>query len=364
MVGRAPWPLSPDEPLSNDVMEKSLSFLDSRSEVLALLHEAAGFERSAFARKFEEVLDARHLARLRKCGRILSLAAVIEAEEGSGDAAVERLRDCLAAGAALKDEPSIISYLVSTAILNMAAGNMERILVRGKPSAAVLLDLQREIEKCAEEFSLLPGLKGDVSWWILAHRGKIEAGHGPLDSFDMGETVSIKDRAYRWCFMKTHAVKIMHAQMWVVEEAQKRSESFYPMPEVDWEDFADKHGSAAAMSASSSYRFPVLHAQRKAFIRAAACTLAACRFRLESGEWPETLEALVPAYLSAVPDDPFADGSLRYRKENDGVKIYSVGRDRQDDGGPARKGEKSPAVFRSESTPEESDDTGFLLPLP
>jgi hypothetical protein len=37
--------------------------------------------------------------------------------------------------------------------------------------------------------------------------------------------------------------------------------------------------------------------------------------------------------LAEVPTDPFADAPLRFRRTKDGIMIYSVGYDGQDNGG-------------------------------
>ncbi len=53
--------------------------------------------------------------------------------------------------------------------------------------------------------------------------------------------------------------------------------------------------------------------------------LAAQRCRDATGEYPESLADLVPAYLDAVPDDPFCNAPLRAAKHGDGLVVYSVG---------------------------------------
>ncbi len=40
--------------------------------------------------------------------------------------------------------------------------------------------------------------------------------------------------------------------------------------------------------------------------------IAANRYRLEEGKYPESLESLVPKYLDAVPDDPFGSGKIGF----------------------------------------------------
>jgi hypothetical protein len=56
-------------------------------------------------------------------------------------------------------------------------------------------------------------------------------------------------------------------------------------------------------------------------------------YRKTQGAWPSSLDALVPEYLTNVPLDPFDGKPLRFRKLPDGIVIYSIGLDKQDDGG-------------------------------
>ena len=72
--------------------------------------------------------------------------------------------------------------------------------------------------------------------------------------------------------------------------------------------------------------------------RATLAGLAVERYRLaHQNALPDTLEQLVPQFLSAVPTDPFDGKPLRYiKKSPTGYVIYSIGRDGKDDGGDAR----------------------------
>jgi hypothetical protein len=68
-------------------------------------------------------------------------------------------------------------------------------------------------------------------------------------------------------------------------------------------------------------------------MRTMIAALAAERYRQAHGRWPESLAALVPQYLKEVPLDPFDGKPLRLRRLSDGLVIYSVGLDGQDNGG-------------------------------
>jgi hypothetical protein len=89
----------------------------------------------------------------------------------------------------------------------------------------------------------------------------------------------------------------------------------------------------------------------QARLRCLIVALAAERYRRAHGRWPEALDRLTPELLSAVPLDPFDGAPLRLARLDDGLVLYSVGFDGQDDGG------RLAANWRS----DQSGDLGFRL---
>jgi hypothetical protein len=88
------------------------------------------------------------------------------------------------------------------------------------------------------------------------------------------------------------------------------------------------------LATDSSNREIVLSIKkRKAQVSCAIVMLALERYRRSKGRWPDSLAALAPAQLQAVPADPFDGAPLRYRKHPAGVVVYSIGPNRVDDGG-------------------------------
>jgi hypothetical protein len=70
-----------------------------------------------------------------------------------------------------------------------------------------------------------------------------------------------------------------------------------------------------------------------ALVRAARVVVAVERFRLTNREaLPPSIDAVVPAYLPAIPVDPYSGQPMRYLAQPSGYVIYSVGEDRKDDG--------------------------------
>jgi hypothetical protein len=70
---------------------------------------------------------------------------------------------------------------------------------------------------------------------------------------------------------------------------------------------------------------------REAAEGAMAVRLGLELYRLRTGALPETLEALVPRDLPALPPDPYDRQPMKVRRLNDRMWLYSVGEDGQDD---------------------------------
>ncbi len=70
-------------------------------------------------------------------------------------------------------------------------------------------------------------------------------------------------------------------------------------------------------------------------------------YYLEHGTYPATLAALMPVYLAAVPDDPFAaTGSMQYLRKGTGYLLYSIGPNGTNNGGTPCK---NPRVARGDT---------------
>jgi hypothetical protein len=80
-------------------------------------------------------------------------------------------------------------------------------------------------------------------------------------------------------------------------------------------------------------RNAIFQLRTTAFGRLLATDLAIREFRAAKGRLPTSLGELIPDNLAAVPEDPFSGEPLRYRAEVATFVLYSIGQDREDDGG-------------------------------
>jgi hypothetical protein len=77
-------------------------------------------------------------------------------------------------------------------------------------------------------------------------------------------------------------------------------------------------------------------ARDQTLVNEAQIVCALERYRLVHGEYPETLDMLVPQFIEKLPHDLIGGGPLHYRRTADGkFLLYSVGWNETDDGGTA-----------------------------
>lgn len=67
--------------------------------------------------------------------------------------------------------------------------------------------------------------------------------------------------------------------------------------------------------------------------RYSAVALACERYRLANGKWPAKLDDLVPKFIASIPTDPYFGKPIRAKLGANPIAVYSVGRDRKDNGG-------------------------------
>jgi hypothetical protein len=106
------------------------------------------------------------------------------------------------------------------------------------------------------------------------------------------------------------------------EEFETRTKHFHPNTYV----------AAIAIPNYSRAIVTFAHGQTSANEAQVACALEC--YHLAHGEYPETLDALMPQFIEELPHDIIGGQPLHYRRTGDGkFLLYSVGWNEKDDGG-------------------------------
>jgi hypothetical protein len=255
------------------------------------------------------------------------------------------LRMCTAhlhMAAAVGDEPYIISEGARRRLAVAAVVGLERLLGQGALSDQELAGFHGELttELACDPWPL--GLRGERAW---KHEAFVSADDGQVTMSQLrdmrpgGHTPKGWAGTFRAWVGDQFPANMDGAHLWVL---QRETQLLRATTGVPWhvrlatiEAFAaaqleaPEDADVGVRLADCFKSLQVLEAR----LRCAAPAVAAERYRLRYGRWPEVLDTLVPEFLPAVEMDPFDGRALRCRRVADGFVVYAVGPDGKDDGG-------------------------------
>lgn len=320
-------------------------------KALELLHQAAARSKSRYPLDLTAGINAQlpHLAKLKACGQLLEQEAVLNAGKGRVDLAAASVMANLALARSLEQEPTLISQLVRIAILQLAVNSLEQALSQ-KPFAEPELERLQAALHAAEEAggaALTRGLCAERCMGLSIFQGSTAEMAGALTATGTAGTRAADLDRYRKspAFAQDFAL-YLDTLGGLIEATKEISPKAL--------DAANALSAEAMTARSKNYLIsaaliPALGKtvertlSSAATLRCAQAGLAAERHRLTHAQaLPASLTELVPALLTAVPNDPFDDQPLRLRTLSPkGYVIYSVGPDQQDDQGTPKAGKAS-----------------------
>jgi hypothetical protein len=274
----------------------------------------------------------------RQSMELLQHDATFRAQNGDADGAMESCHALINAGRALGDEPLLISYLIRIAGDTNTVNTVERMLAQGFPKPAPLEDMQRRLKQ----------ERADAAHhWTQSMRGE-RAGHDRLAKVIMSgklrmsmligmtgarrNPLEVLQDHFPVAFAQSYPEHLRYLNECVEATKLPDPEQIERMAEL--EKSIPSRGAFSRLLAPAMAKIVRAHVRNQAFIGSAEAALACERFRIEHKRWPETLDDLVKAKtLDAVPPDPFDGQPLRYRKEQGGVVVYSIGFDKKDNDG-------------------------------
>jgi hypothetical protein len=264
----------------------------------------------------------------RQVALLLSLDVLLRAQEQDTDGALTSCRALLNVARSFGDEPVIFTPMVRMELRTAAWEKAERVLAQGEASDATLAALQRLLEKEEAEPLFLYGARAERATWERLFTA-LEAGEITRNKFwaVLAPKLALGSRS-AILQLSTRLVEIsklpMDEQVREIQKAKLFSYDRYPF-------FARTYLVPKVEKVTHDLRTGQSRGQAE--LRCAIAAIAAERYRRAHGSWPASLAALVPDPLAKVPTDPYDRQPLRMRRRDNGLVIYSVGPDGQDNGG-------------------------------
>jgi hypothetical protein len=273
---------------------------------------------------------------------LLAADALLRAEGGDANGALADCRDAWFATRWLRDEPGMLMQLVRMACSEVAGRAIERTLAQSpNPSAAALAELCQLTteDELVRPFPL--AVAGDLAAFHLffdnAAAGRTDFTHFAYERPARPWERVLEAPYTRYRLRRTQAfVSRFLARAAAIDRLPTYQQTDAARAMVAELRAADTSLIAVRVGSLIIPAFDkVLNAalRHHAWQRSLSCIMAAEQFRLANGRLPRSLDELTPAFLAAVPIDPFDGKPLRYRNDAGCFTVYSVGPDRTDDGG-------------------------------
>jgi hypothetical protein len=285
-----------------------------------------------------------HIEKARAVAGLLRLDAAMRADAQDVDGALASTRAILNGARSIGDEPTIISQVVRMACRRQAVYSLERVLAQGVTSDKALALAQEHFAEEGRLPLLRYGVRGERAAWRDVW-GYIGTGEVTMEQLSDGRPPPGRwyDGIYTWAYL----YPIARYNQAVALRWTTRAVELAEMPPARQIEQSRQWGEdlRAEVASGQPYGRPALallpaidkvakpEQRSRAELACAAVALAAERYRLAHGRWPDALVDLKPAFLAQIPQDPFVPAPLHYRRLEDGVVIYSIGLDQQDNGG-------------------------------
>lgn len=311
-----------------------------------------------FPVRYEDHVNALlpHLSGLRNIARVYRLRALAELSAGQTDAAFEDARLCLRLADTIKDEPILISFLVRVATLELIMQPVWEGLAAHRWNDRQLAALQAEFSNTDQLAAFAHAMRGERLFgysacrWLINKSGVralvfaqfANAGAQPLGTKLISHAIPTG-----WWYQNLLTLDRFHTETyWPAIDLEHRrldppiwrgvEEKFQAKPTSPYNVL-----SKLILPAISSCAKQAAQSQTTVDEIVVACALE--RYRLAKGTLPDKLDALVPEFLAKVPTDVIDSKPLRYRRDAERFKLWSVGWNATDDGGMvATTGKKKP----------------------
>jgi hypothetical protein len=272
----------------------------------------------------------------------LRLDGFLRLQDNDLPGALASCRAIFSGARSLSDEPLAGCQTIRLEIGRSALHLLERVLAQGEVSGPALADFQRALEEEDAFPTILVSLRGQRAL-LDAFMGSVQTGDVWVSRLrklvnanpNQGIVMVLDDKEIAGMLagsIPRNRAMLLRRMNDLVEIGKQPFERQI----AELQRVADSPAAEPAFLGCSNQLAGLLARYvplSRAELRCAAVALAAERYRLDHGRWPEAPAQLVPDYIGQLPSDPFDQAPLRYRRLEDGLMIYAIGPDGRDDGG-------------------------------
>ena len=334
--------------VSEQLLTANRAYLATNAAALLAIHTALQHPRSRYPINLNAgvLTTLPHLASIKGYAQQLGVCAEMAAECGQPELASQCLLDALSFSRTLQNEPTVISFLITIACEAITTSSAERVFHHVRFTSEQLAEFQTAFRTAANELSYAPAMTGELCMNLDAFR--LPAGR-QFQSFVMagGANTGIGLESFvLWLYsasgLQNRDLAVMvnyydrSRELAALSPTKRRVEAEKLNAEVE-KRFRSQFIPVARMMLPALFRLEAKTTRQQAMLRCAEVACAVERWSLaHGGALPDALDALVPTFLAAVPEDPMDGRPLKFKPRPKGFVVYSIGEDGTDDGGAPR----------------------------
>jgi hypothetical protein len=298
--------LSPEISLSESQRQELTTGLKSVAAPLASAKKVIGMAKGRYGIKWHKDVVGTpmpHLDGIRLIVELLRYEAIWHADSGDLTSACRSLQAMIFTGRSLGDEPAGISQWTRRHSSQQTIVALERVLAQGELRPAELETLQELMVEEARHPAQLIAARADRAaiheYLALAEKLKTDRARFNMQPSILGYTydnvvdmMRAKQAHPNWLHYLTACVRIAK----LPEPEQKSALAKLQMPDSRLPDLLE-----SLLEIKTSKKRPELFRRSQAYLHSAIIALAVERYRLAEGQWPDSLDRLIPKYLQSLP---------------------------------------------------------------
>lgn len=325
-------------PIAAEAWESISQLIEKNRRVLDLIPEIVGKPCFQYGDTNVKSWERRipNAVKMIRALRLWGFESMQIAEKGDLRGSLDRLRTGLRFAPKIAEESSLITYLIALANVKTCLLFLNKTLSGREAGEEVILPVLGDLDEGQIEHwkaLLQTGIRGERVMFMNV--GLLTDAKGWTTSLWLKGWA---ERLYYW-LIQPLIKRDVSQNLPLYAELESKALLSYHQTRDFWKPYKDRLEGLPWHAVVSKLVIPEMEAvfmkvaTFDALARTARAGLACRVFRSRTGQYPESLEALVPSLLTEVPIDPFTGDPLVYRREGNGFIVYSLGSNLRDDGG-------------------------------